>query len=189
MAMGPLTTYICPNEESPGFIRGWLSADDDRFSRFIERFFARRLGITDEQMVPQSLIFLKDPEEAKNSWKNYLAGTDFYQTRLRIWEENKISDPQAEKPDPIEVMEELIEIAMDMEIPSNQNHLTVRLPLPSKPLRTNGEWDEENKQIHDQEVREVRTTAAIVLMLLTMPISYAMLGEAMRKMRIKRGRT
>lgn len=135
------------NEESPGFIRGWLSADDDRFGRFIERFFARRLGITEEQMVPQSLIFLRDPEEAKNSWENYLAGTDFYQNRLRIWEEKKISDPQAEKPDPIEVVEELIEIAMDMEIPSNQNHLTVRLPLSSKPLRTNGEWDEENKQV------------------------------------------
>ena len=137
-------------EEAPGLIRGWLlnDANDAAFCRLLQRLIAEKLGITREQPIPRSLVFMADPKAIENSWNNYLAGTDSYHAKLRSWKEDKIIDPQAKKPEPSNVLDPLISTLIETgDLVSGKNLLTVRLSLPSEPLRTNGKWDEAEKQV------------------------------------------
>lgn len=91
---------------------------------------------------------MADPKAIENSWNNYLAGTDSYHAKLRSWKEDKIIDPQAKKPEPSNVLDPLISTLIETgDLVSGKNLLTVRLSLPSEPLRTNGKWDEAEKQV------------------------------------------
>jgi hypothetical protein len=52
-------------------------------------------------------------------------------------------------------------------------------------LETAGKWSHNGFDVRRKVKREMKTVATILIMLLTMPISYAMLDEAVRKMRIR----
>jgi hypothetical protein len=128
--------------EAAGLIRGWPS-NDGANAFWLQRLIARKLGITDEQPAPQSLEF----EAVEKSLRSYLAGTDAYQAKLRNWEEKKMANPRAQKPDPSDVVMDLYKTLLVSMESNGPSRLTVKLPLSSEPLRTNGKWDEENKQV------------------------------------------
>jgi len=134
-------------EEAPRFLREWQLDDETVLCHFLQQLIARKLGITAEQPMPLSLVFLADPEAVENSWNNYLTETNTYRKKLRIWENNKAANTQVEKPDPVSVLLDLISVLDESGNAGGQDRLIVRLALPSKPLRTNGKWDETHKQV------------------------------------------
>lgn len=149
-------------KEVPGFIRGWQMDDEALFCQLLQRLIARKLGISDEQPLPQSLEFIADPEAVENSLQSFLALTDSYQIRLRGWEENRSDNPDVQKPDPIDVVQDLINDLYEIHF-SNESQsprLTVKLSLLLEPLRTNGKWDETNRQVVWESPMEGKTHTA-----------------------------
>lgn len=134
-------------EEAPELIREWIGNDDAVPYRFIQQVIAEKLGITGEQTMPQSLVLIADPEEFKNSWTHYLAGTDSYRAKLQDWEKDKITNDGAQKPDPTGVVGDLIITLSETGAAGGSDRLAVSLSLPSEPVRTNGKWDEIHKQV------------------------------------------
>jgi hypothetical protein len=139
--------YVKP-EEAPRLMLG-LDVDDATLCRMIRRLIVEKLAIGGKQPMPRSLMFLDDPKAALDSWRNYLAGTDSYRARLRKWKNETGPDSKEQKPDPVIVATDLTDILLETatEIDSGSRNLTVKLLLPSEPVRTNGKWDKEHKQV------------------------------------------
>lgn len=135
-----------PDKEAPGLIWGQMD-DETVLCSLLQRLIARKLEVFEEQPMPAALVFIADPEALSNSWNNYLTNTDAYREKLRIWENNKTTNPQAKKPDPDSVLEDLINVLGESGNVGGGNNLTVKLTLPSEPLRTNGKWDETNQWV------------------------------------------
>jgi hypothetical protein len=138
--------YVRP-QEAPRLILLFLSDDDAALCRLLQRLLAEKLRIGGEQPMPRSLVFMGDSKAVENSWSNYLAGTDFYRTRLRSWEKDHITNAKAQKPDPLAVAEDLISTLVEIGDTFGQDRLTVRLSLSAEPVRTNGKWDGTKKQV------------------------------------------
>ncbi|MBN1567727.1 MAG: hypothetical protein JXA73_07755 [Acidobacteria bacterium] len=132
--------------DSPALIRVGDVDDDSVLCTLLQRLIARKLDVTDGQPLPRTLMFLADPSALGNSLKEYLTGTEAYRAELRAWETKKRADPEARKPEPEEALDELVIVLLGMESSSEEDRITVRLSLPSEPLRTNGKWDETHKQ-------------------------------------------
>ncbi len=70
--------------------------------------------------------------------------------------------PDAKKPNPSDVAGELFITLVTPGSSGEDDHLTVRLALPSAPDHTNGKWDEKSKQVVWDSALETRESAARV---------------------------
>jgi len=134
------------DEEAPGLIWGQMD-DETVLCSLLQQLIARKLEVPQEQPMPAALVFIADPKALSDSWDNYITNTDAYREKLRIWENYKTTNPQAKKPDPDSVLEDLINVLGESGNVGGGNHLSVKLTLPSEPLRTNGKWDETNQWV------------------------------------------
>ncbi|MDB6111526.1 MAG: hypothetical protein JWR69_3276, partial [Pedosphaera sp.] len=131
----------------PNLIQSGQSSESFPPMPLIQALAARKLGVEKSKPLPKSLAFLADPEAVGKSWEKYLATTELYQDKLRKWESQK-SRTEATKPEPAEVVLELAGKLIDAKLFGEEDdHLTVRLTLSSAPIRTNGKWDGERKQV------------------------------------------
>jgi hypothetical protein len=134
-------------DDAAGLIWGKAGMDDRIFCNVAQRLIVQKLGVAEGRPVPQNLAFLADPGRLQDSWKDYLAGTDAYRAKLRIWENAKLTDPDAEKPKPDSVVDDLVDASMAAKSDGGGDRIIVRLSLASEPLDTNGKWDGEHKQV------------------------------------------
>jgi hypothetical protein len=134
-------------EDAAELLWGKDEIDDRAFCRVLQRVIAGKLDAAEGRPVPQALAFLANQDRLQDSWKDYLAGTEAYRAKLRIWENEKFTNPDAPKPEPDSVAEDLMAASLLSASDSGQDQVIVRLSLPSEPLDTNGKWDGEHKQV------------------------------------------
>jgi len=127
---------------------GDVSGNDTQdLLRQIQRLVARKMGVPDAEPVPASLAFLADETTMQKSFDKYLAGTDLYRAKLKQWEKDKKLKPDAKKPEPGEVVNDVAGNLIDFQLfGPTPDHLAVRLSLPASPVHSNGKWDESSHQ-------------------------------------------
>jgi len=108
---------------------------------------AKKLGVPASQPMPQSLMFLADPVAVQKSWEKFLSGTDAYRARLREWTKERKSKPELQRPGPASVEEELFAALFQFGSGGSEDHLSVKLSLPSPPTHSNGQWDDARRQV------------------------------------------
>ncbi len=110
----------------------------------IQRFTASKMGVASDQPIPACLQFLGDATAVEASLNDYLRGSDEYKLRLRAWEREIATNPEAKKPEASTIISDLLEQAF---LPNFQlgrsDRLDVKLAAGEKPFLTNGQWDEE----------------------------------------------
>ncbi len=152
----------------------WSQPDDVRLPLLIQRLVAAKLGVPASKPMPPSLAFLANGDATAKSFVNYLATTDVYHARLWEWKKQKLlgtylkrdyivrelsnalhfrgtnvpPTPQGPpQPDPSDVASELVTQMLQFGLFGTEDHVKVKLSLPSPPLFTNGKWDETNKVV------------------------------------------
>lgn len=134
-------------EDAPGLVQTFLSDDSGRACLLLQAFLAEKLGVSPAGPMPKSLAFLADAETLQKSWEKCLSGTDAYRARLRQWEKERKSAPNAQKPSPSDVVDDLFSTLATSGSTGEDASLTVRLSLASAPDHTNGEWDQSRSQV------------------------------------------
>ena len=134
--------YLARND-LPALGRAALANDSARLLAVIQRLVARKMGVPDDQPIPESLSLLSDLTRLKTSWDNYLPTTDLFKSRLKQWEDEKKTNPEAEQPTPDDVVGQLFADALfKFELAPGHDRLEVKLPCGVEPFSTNGRWDE-----------------------------------------------
>lgn len=134
----------------PDLLRVIMMNDDKDWGRLIQELAAEKLGVPESRPYPDSLAVLTDPDVLVKSWEKHLVTTKFYRTRIKEWEQKRKTNPQLEKPKPSEVSGQLLweAIGLDFKLFGDpDDHLVVKLALPSPPVNSNGRWDETNRQV------------------------------------------
>jgi len=142
--------YLAP-EDIPAWTRAVLmmSQKDNRTPlwKLLQKLIARKMAVPKGQAAPKSLAFLDSSESAEKSLREYLRKTPDYKARLAEWENRKDKTPEDKPPDPMNVFAPHNLFAFSPPgIPGNEL-LEVSLSLPGKPFRTNGFWNEKDKQV------------------------------------------
>jgi hypothetical protein len=130
-------------QDWPNFFHAGAGQDPYQIMPLIRRLVAVKLGVPETK---PSLAVLADETAAGKSWDNYLVATEYYCIKLEEWEKKKLTEPDLRKPEASEVTGDLFGKIIQLGIESD-DHLTVLLALPSKPVYTNGKWDETKKQV------------------------------------------
>jgi hypothetical protein len=106
------------------------------------------MGIALDQPIPPSLRFLSDRAVAEASISGYLRRTDEFQRLLKTWEQERATNPDAERPEPSAVLVELVARAFLRNVRfGRSDQLAVTLAATSEPFLTNGRWDEQAQQV------------------------------------------
>ena len=142
-------------EEIPGLFKMANDGQSQGMLVYVRRWVAGKMGVPE---TSPALACLADESAAEKSWNHYLAGTELYQAKLKQWETEKQTKPDAKRPEPSEVMGEALteEVGFNIDTP---DHLAVKLALAAPPLHTNGRWDEAARQVVWQADLEGRTNA------------------------------
>lgn len=136
--------YLGPREIH--FFTENYEGDQEQMLPVIRRFVSEQMGYSYGQMAVDRLESLSDGERAEESMRQYILTTDFFQ---EAWEAKKREEnnPYADPPD-LSVEDYVLQdanIPFDM-FPSTP-YLEVKLMCKNEPFATNGEWDEESKQV------------------------------------------
>ena len=115
--------------------------------RMVQRLVASKMEVPESAPIPQSLNFLGDSQTAEASLKAFIATTDTYQARLKKWEAESPSTRGADKPDPMDVLGDLLTTTMGGSPGGTADDLTLKLSLPAAPIATNGKWDAANHEV------------------------------------------
>jgi hypothetical protein len=142
----------------PDLIRAVEFNRDGDWFPLIQYCIVRKLGVPESKPLPASLVFLANPDAVEQSWDNYLATTKSYQAKIEEWEKEKKSDPQAQKPKPEEIADELLSNIIGLNFfDASNDHLVVNLFLSESPVQTNGKWDETGRCVRWEANLESRT--------------------------------
>ncbi len=120
---------------------GWLMT-------IIQRFIAGKMGHQNSTRLPASLSFLSDAETAKASFEKYIRTSEVYNN---AWEKKKLEedDPNAEPPEAWEAIytETGIFDWLPFNLFADQYTYKVSLSCGSKPVGSNGKWNEQTKTL------------------------------------------
>jgi hypothetical protein len=107
-----------------------------------QRLILEKMGVPASQKLPQSFAILNDPNALGKSWDDYLSKTKLYRDKVKIWETKRKSDPSLQRPKPDDVIDDLdSDLLYSFKFLGDENdHLIVKLDLPSAPVHTNGKW-------------------------------------------------
>ncbi len=143
-------SYFTP-DQLPMLTRAMQELEHQRPARLfllIQRFVASRMGIPEDQPIPPSLQFLADETVLQASVNDYLRQTDDFKRVLDQWEREKAVNPEAKKPAPTAVFDSLITRAF---LPNfrlaTPDQLNVKLEAANEPFYSNGQWDEQARQV------------------------------------------
>lgn len=141
--------YFAP-ESLPEFVRAFdeaQSGDSTRLQKTVQRMVARKLGLSPDS-DSSGLDFMLDEDRVVASLSATLAKSDEYVQMLQEWEAERKENPEEEKPKPIAVLAYLMHTALPIgHIFGQEDRLTVRLVSPSRPVLTNGQWDEDSSHV------------------------------------------
>jgi hypothetical protein len=143
--------------EIPGLFRDVSSNDPQAILLRIQRLLARKMGVPDTVPIPPSLALLADETKMKLSFDKYVSGTDLYRAKLKQWEKDKKLKSDTKKPEPSEVVSDVVGNIFG--INGQGDHLVVNLSLPMSPMHSNGRWDNALKQVVWDTHIESRTNA------------------------------
>ena len=147
-------------KEIPGLCRGVSSNDLLEILLQNQRLFARKMGVPETTTLPPSTAILADKEKLKQSFDDYLIGTELYRTSLKQWEVDIKLKPNLKHPEPSEVWDKAVEnFDLLCGLPGKTDDLSVRLLLKSPPVHSNGQWDKSLKQMVWKTCIEDRTSA------------------------------
>lgn len=133
--------YVSP-VASPVWTGPILLDDPRRTLKLARELLARKLKLSSEAAIAKTFPFLADPDQLAESWNKYLASTPEYKQLLKRWERKKQMQPDASKPDPSEVIEEILGQSMlDLALFERPDEMQLTLTLPREPFATNGEWN------------------------------------------------
>jgi len=127
-----------------------LSRPQDDILLRIQRFLATKMGIGDDQPVPDCLAFLSGSDKADKSLDAYLRNTEAFKKILRKWEQRRKTEPDLPKPESVIVLADLVIKIFELDryidnwllrIFYTDDELEVRLALPKEPFKTNGQWN------------------------------------------------
>lgn len=124
------------------FIDG--GSDETFIQHCILRLVAERLEIsTSASAAPKSPAALKDAAAFEKSWEKYLAKTDRYRAQVKAWEQKRKTNPNLEKPKPLDAMNGLFaELLTGIADGGETDQLVVKLSLPQPPNHSNGHWQD-----------------------------------------------
>lgn len=138
-------------DEIPVIRRGFEDAQREDFARlltWIERLILIRMG--NDLKPPPKLKFLASKDRLQDSLRTHLATTDEYGLMTHAWLEKRKSDPQAEKPDALEVVSGLLGQMFPGMIQLGGDRLGITLRTEQPPIYTNGKWSAETGMIRWQ---------------------------------------
>jgi hypothetical protein len=138
--------YFKPHQ-LPEWFATLAQADSQRTWMLIQRLVADKLCLATNAPFPPSFAFLADEKTAQASFEKYLATTELFRVRLRQWEAERVEHPDAKEPKPGDLETELITVLLGWDLGGSEDHLTVKLALPSEPLHTNGKWDTAQQRV------------------------------------------
>ena len=113
----------------------------------IRKIVAGKMGYSDPNVMAERLKFLSDQEHLEKSVERYIPTTDLYK---KMWEAKKIeeSDPNAEPPETGDILGSVLEEAgFKFELFPSTYKIEVKLACHNEPFDTNGQCDEEARQI------------------------------------------
>ncbi len=123
-------------------------ADYGRLMSIVQRFVAAGMGYEDADVLPESLGFLANARTAETSFEKYIQTTDLYKD---AWDKEKAKDddPNAEPPEAWEVVfkETGILDFSSLGLFADEYTYEVSLNCGSKPISSNGKWDEQTKTL------------------------------------------
>jgi hypothetical protein len=140
-----------------------VGSDTSVAATLAQRLVAEKLGMPPSGTTRDRLAFLVDPVALQKSWETFLSGTELYQSRMRKWHEEEQEgkhEADAKEPTPSEVANDLVAALITSGSSGEDDHLTVRLALPSVPDHTNGKWDEARRQVVWDSALEAKESAA-----------------------------
>jgi hypothetical protein len=139
--------YFTPRE-IPVLYRSLDAGDYQAVLRHVQRLLARKLGVADDQPVPDALGFMNDVNRLKASFEKYVRTTKWFRERLARWKEKADQDKSGRKPKeptPEDMAEDLVlqGIGESAEFWSQGNDsVKIRLLCGEKPYSTNGKWEQ-----------------------------------------------
>jgi len=130
--------------ELPRLLRTLSNAEEqpEAVLSMIMRALARQMGVPEEEPVPECLAFLAKPDQVKASFEAYVRTTDLYKIEFEEWREDESREPNAEPPEPLDVVGELVFGQLfSIRFFVSPDKVQVRLACGTEPFETNGEWD------------------------------------------------
>jgi hypothetical protein len=136
--------YFHP-QEIPALYRSMDNQDYQSILRHVQRLLARKLGVPDDQPVPESLAFLNDMDRLKTSFEKYARTTLWFRQRMDQWKAKADKGVKIPKePTPGEFVEELLLRGIGESSAfwgQGNDSIKIRLLCGQKPYSTNGTWE------------------------------------------------
>jgi len=124
--------------------------DEQVYFAFARRFIAQKIGYENEEAVAKELSFLANEENILKSVQQFISTSD---TIKKIVQDNPKKGNKEAPTEPnaiIELVMKQYEIELDtffIDIFPTYDQVNVTLTLPHEPYETNGQWDEEKRQL------------------------------------------
>ncbi len=142
----------------PADLPRWRSAivsaqgdsQDQWLLQAVQRTLARKIGIPDDQPIPEGLAFLGDAKQIERSAEAFFRQTDEYRQIYERWRQEHPDKPESDAPAATDsvVGDSAVPIFFIPGWPPDGPHyLEVRLNLPNEPYQTNGRWDAQAGQV------------------------------------------
>jgi hypothetical protein len=137
--------YFAP-QDIPSLTRS-AESDGRALFAYVQRFFARKMGVADDQPIPASLAFLADPERLTNSLDKFVRSTRLFQERVERWKAASKDHSDAKEQTPRGLLLDLAFGAVagtdfQLTLRGPRDRLELKLFCGEKPYSTNGRWDE-----------------------------------------------
>jgi hypothetical protein len=118
------------------------------FMLLLQDVVRRKLGIAADEPLPASLALFGDAPRLLKSLNESLRKSEEYRAKLAMWEQTPV-DQRSELPDePASVLSDLLAEALHVEVLfGRSDRLAATLRAATKPIVTNGTWDETRKTI------------------------------------------
>ena len=127
------------------------SPEDERvYFAFARRFIAQKMGYENEEAIAKILSFLANEENILKSVQQFILTSDTIQTIVKSHCEKENQEAPTEPEKIMEIVMQHYEIEPDIffiDIFPENDKVNVKLSLPHKPSETNGQWDENKRQV------------------------------------------
>jgi hypothetical protein len=128
--------------EVPRITRTLNEESGQRAMGLVQRQVAKRMGVSADAPIPDSLAFLSSTAKAGASLEAYVQTLDEFKEQVADWKQKTADGLIIEEPDPEGYVGDLIVEACGLQIDFLflSDHLAVELKTPAEPFETNGQW-------------------------------------------------
>jgi|GEM_PF-3927352 len=127
------------------------SPDDERvYFAFARRFIAKKMGYENEETIAKELSFLANEENILKSVLQFVSTSDTIKTIVQDQSKKENQEAPTDPNDIAGLVMKQYQIELDtffIDIFPENDQVNVKLSLPHKPSETNGQWDENKRQV------------------------------------------